>query len=164
MTRLKLVTLAILAIGVSALMATDSAAQDGAALVKQRQTEMGQMGKAFRAVKPILKGENANVMDAMPSAVTWHTNALKIVANFPPGTGRDAVPDSRAKPEVWSKRSEFEAAAEKLAAEAEKLIAVTKTNEINAFRAQFKLFGQSCGGCHKGPKKEGGKFRFPKQE
>jgi cytochrome c556 len=144
MTRLKLVTLAILAIGVSALMATDLAAQDGAALVKQRQTEMGQMGKAFRAVKPI--------------------NALKIVANFPPDTGRDAVPDSRAKPEVWSKRSEFEAAAEKMVAEADKLVAVTKANEINAFRAQFKLFGQSCGGCHKGPKKEGGKFRFPKQE
>jgi cytochrome c556 len=164
MTRLKLVTLVIFAVGVSALMTTDLAAQDGAALVKQRQTEMGQMGKAFRAVKPILKGENANVMDAMPSAVTWHTNALKIVANFPPDTGRDAVPDSRAKPEVWSKRSDFEAAAEKLVAEAEKLVAVTKVNEINAFRAQFKLFAQACSGCHKGPKKEGGKFRFPKQE
>lgn len=164
MTRLKLVTLAIFAVGISALLTTDLAAQDGAALVKQRQTEMKQMGKAFGAVKPILKGENTNVMDAMPSAVTWHTNALKIVANFPPGTGRDAVPDSRAKPEVWSKRSEFEAAAKKMVAEAEKLVAATKTNDINAFRTQFKEFGQSCGGCHKGPRKEGGKFRFPKQE
>ena len=145
-------------------MATNLAAQDGAALVKQRQTEMGQMGKAFRAVKPILKGENANVMDAMVSAVTWHTNAQKIVANFPPGTGHDAVPDSRAKPDVWSKRSEFESAAAKLVAEAEKLIAATKANDINGFREQFKAFGQACGGCHKGPKKEGGKFRFPKPE
>ncbi len=44
MTRLKLATLAIFAAGVSALMATELAALEGAALVKQRQTEMGQMG------------------------------------------------------------------------------------------------------------------------
>ncbi len=162
MTRFKLVTLAIFAAGVSALMTTDLAALEGAALVKERQAEMGQMGKAFPAAIPILKGENTNVMDAMPSAMTWQTNAKKIVANFPSGTGRDAVPDSRAKPEVWSKRSEFEAAAAKLATEAEKLVAATKTNDIDIFRTQFKEFGQACGGCHKGPKKEGGKFRFPK--
>jgi cytochrome c556 len=149
--------------GVSALMATDLAALEGAELVKQRQTEMGQMGKAFKVAIPILKGENPNVMDAMASVETWHTNAKKIAANFPPGTGRDAVPGSRAKPEVWSKRSEFEAAAAKLVATAEKLIAATKTNDINIFRTEFKEFGQACGGCHKGPGKEGGKFRFPKQ-
>ncbi len=92
MTRLKLVTLAIFAVGVSALMTTDLAALAGAALVKERQTEMKQMGKAFKAVIPILKGENTNVIDAMPSAETWHRNAKKIAANFPPGTGREAVP------------------------------------------------------------------------
>ena len=59
---MKLVTLAIFAVGVSALMATDLAALDGTAWVKQRQTEMGRMGQASRAVKPILKGENANVL------------------------------------------------------------------------------------------------------
>ncbi len=75
MTRFKLVTLAIFAAGVSALMTTDLAALEGAALVKERRTEMGQMGKAFRPVIPILKGENPNVMDAMASAVTWHRNA-----------------------------------------------------------------------------------------
>ncbi len=163
MTRLKLVTLAIFAVGVSALMTTDLAALEGAALVKERQTEMKQMGKAFKVAIPILKGENPNVMDAMPSVETWHTNAKKIAANFPPGTGRDDVEGSRAKPEIWSKRSEFEAAAAQLAATAKKLIAAAETNDINIFRTEFKEFGQACGGCHKGPEKEGGKFRFPKQ-
>lgn len=102
-------------------------------------------------------------MDAMASAVTWHRNAQKIVANFPAGTGRGDVEGSRAKPEIWSKRAEFEAAAAKLAATAEKLITAIKTNDINVFRTEFKEFGQACGGCHKGPRKEGGKFRFPKQ-
>ena len=150
-------------VGVATVMVGSLAAQDGAALVEQRQKEMGQMGKAFGAVKPILKGENPNVTDAVASAEIWHTNAKKIVANFPAGTGRDAVSDTRAKPEIWSKRSEFEAAAEKLVAESEKLIAAAMTNDIDAFRAQFKPFGQACGGCHEGPKKEGGKFRFAKQ-
>ncbi len=162
MRRLKLVTIAIFAVGVSALLAGNLAAQDSAAMVKQRQTEMGQMGKAYLAVMPIIKGENPNVMDAMASAERWQTNAKNIVANFPPGTGRDAVPDTRAKPDIWSKRSEFEAAAAKLVAESGKLVTVTKTNDIDAFRTQFKAFVQACRGCHEGPKKEGGKFRFPK--
>ena len=79
---MKLVTLAIFAVGVSALMATDLAALDGTAWVKQRQTEMGRMGQASRAVKPILKGENANVMDAMASTVT-SVDAKINGANFP---------------------------------------------------------------------------------
>ena len=159
----KYVMAGILAATMAVAVAGSLAAQDGATLVKQRQDLMGQMGKAYGPMIPIVKGKNPNVSDAVTSATTINTLAKKIVASFPAGTGRDAVPQTRAKPEVWSERTEFEAAAEKLVQETAKLIDAAKSNDINAFRAQFKAFGGACGGCHKGPKKEGGKFRFAKQ-
>jgi cytochrome c556 len=154
---------AVAVVVVATGMVGDLAAQDGAALVKERQKQMGQMGKSFRPVMPIVKGENSKLSDALPSAETWHTNARKVIANFPAGTGRDAVPDTRAKPDVWSNRSKFESAAEKLVIESGKLLAAVKDNDIDAFRAQFKEFGKACGGCHEGKGKEGGEFRFAKQ-
>lgn len=162
MTVIGRVSAAILSAGMIVVFAEDAFAQN-VALVKERQELMGQMGKAFGSVKPILKGENPNVIDAVTSAETWHTNAKKILASFPVGTDRDSVEGSRAKPEIWTKRAEFDAAANTLVAESAKLIEAAKSNDINAFRAQFKPFVQACGGCHKGPRKEGGKFRFPKE-
>lgn len=162
MPALRQVLATIFAAGMIAAIAGDAVAQNEA-LIKARQELMRQMGKAFGPVMPILKGENPNVTDAVASAMTWNTNAKKILASFPAGTDRDSVAGSRAKPEIWTMRAEFEAAANKLAAESAKLIEAAKSNDINAFRAQFKPFGQACGGCHKGLPKEGGKFRFPKQ-
>ena len=92
-------------------------------------------------------------------AVSPHTDQ---VTKFPPGTDRDAVASSRAKPEIWTQWAAFEAAANKLAEESGKLIDAAKSNDSKVFRAQIKAFGQACNGCHKGPTKEGGKFRFPK--
>jgi cytochrome c556 len=151
----------IIAVGLAAAIADDVSAQlQGAALVKQRRQEMGQMGKAFGPLVQIVKGENENYDDALASAEIMNANAKKIMANFPAGSGRDAVPDSRAKPEVWTKRTEFEAAATKLVEESEKLIVAAKSKDVETFRTQFKAYASACGACHDGPKKSGGKFRF----
>lgn len=86
----------------------------------------------------------------------------KIVALFPTGTGREANPDTRAKPEIWSQRAEFDAAAKTLADEAEKLAVAAATKNLDAIRAQVGPTGQACGGCHGGPATSGGKFRIEK--
>ena len=163
MTGLKYVTLGILATAMAVAMSGNLAAQDRAALVKERIDIMRQMGKAFRPVMPIVKGESSKVEDALSSAMTWNRLASNLLAKFPAGTGRDAVPESRAKPEVWSNRAEFEAAAKRFMDESGKLVAAAKANDVEAFRAQFKAFGSACGGCHKGKGKAGGKFRFAKE-
>lgn len=164
MTVLKQVLAAVFAAGMIAAIAGDvvAGAKDEA-LVKQRQGLMGQMGKAFGPVIPILKGENPNLADAIPSTITWQTKAKQILASFPAGTDRDSVAGSRAKPEIWTDWATFEAAANKLAEESGKLVEAAKSNDIAAFRAQFKPFVKSCNGCHKGPTKQGGRFRFPKE-
>ena len=164
MRRSTLVLTGILASTMVTLMAGDLASQtQEAALVEQRRGEMKEMGRAFKAFMPIIKGENPNVADAVASAEIVNTNAKKILANFPAGTGRDAVPETRAKPEVWSKRTDFEAANMKLIEESGRLVEAAKTNDIDVFQTQFKAFVASCGGCHDGPGKSGGKFRFEKQ-
>ncbi len=154
----------IVAVGMAAVLAGGVMAQtQGAELVKQRKTEMGQMGKAFGPLIAIVKGESEDFAAALESAKTMNTNAKRIVANFPARTGREAVPQSRAKPEIWTKRVEFEAAAAKLVEESEKLIGAVNSKDIQTFRTQFKASGAACGACHKGPKKSGGKFRFEEE-
>jgi len=153
----------VLAAGMAMAMAGGSASQTPEEVVKARQDAMGQMGKTFGVIVPIVKGENPNVTDAVPAATTVNDIAKKLKAVFPAGTGRDIVPKSRAKPEVWSKRAEFEAAADKLVAESAKLVDAAKTGNIDTFRAQFKVYVGACGGCHDGPKKDGGKFRYAEQ-
>ena len=159
----KTVLAGFVAILMTFVTTSDLAAQSQTStLVKYRQSVMEQMGKTFGVFIPILKGKNQNVGDAVVAAATVNTLAKQITAIFPKGSGRDAVPESRAKSEVWSKRMEFEAAAARLVQESGKLIDAARTNHIQSFRAQFKAFATSCGGCHSGKPAKGGKFRFAK--
>lgn len=157
---LVLASVAFLLAGTSLVASADSNVD---AIVKERQDLMKKMGGTFKIIVPVVKEENTNIADAVPAAQTVNDLAKKIVTMFPPGSGRDATPETRAKPEVWSKRPEFEAAAEKLVEESAKLVEVAKTNDIEALRAQFKVYAAACGGCHEGPSKSGGKFRHEKE-
>lgn len=164
MSRARLVLVGLIATAAAMFAVDELAAQaDKAALVKARQDEMSQMNSAFGPLGRVVRGESQNMADAVASAETMSANAKKIVGNFPSGTGREAVPDTRAKPEIWSRRAEFEAAAAKLAEESDKLLAAAKSNDVAALRAQFGPFGQACGGCHEGPVRSGGTFRFERQ-
>ncbi len=143
--------------------AGDLVAQDGAALVQQRQDLMREMGGSFGPMVAVLKGESSDFAAAAASAGVIHTNSGKIAELFPEGTGQDVISQSRAKPEVWSQRAEFEANAQKLAEESAKLVAVAQTADAQAYATQFQALGKACGGCHSGKFAEGGKFRFAKQ-
>ena len=159
----KIVLAGFVAILMALVVTSDVASQSQtSALVKHRQSMMKQMGDTAGVLFPIFKGQKNNFGDAVVAAATVFTLAKQITSVFPPGSGRDAAPGSRAKPEVWSKRAEFEAAAVRLVQESGKLIDAAKSNQIETFRTQFKAFGAACGECHSGREDKGGKFRFPK--
>ncbi len=163
MSRASFVWVGLIAASVTAFAASQLAAQaDKTALVKDRQETMFRMAQAFGPLGRVIRGESQNVADAVASAEVFSANSKKIVAIFPAGTGRDAVPETRAKPEVWSRRAEFEAAATKLVEESDKLLATAKSNDVAAIRGQFGPFATACGGCHEGPEKSGGTFRYEK--
>lgn len=68
--------------------------------------------------------------------------------------GTDKVGNTRALPEVWSKRADFDAAAKKMQDEMVKLQAATKTGNLDQIKAAFGETGKSCKGCHDNFRKE----------
>jgi cytochrome c556 len=71
---------------------------------------------------------------------------MHISALFPQGSLTDK---SKAKPEVWQKWAEFEAAAKNMVTWSEKLRDTAKTKDAAATEAVVKDFGRmACGTCH----------------
>jgi cytochrome c556 len=72
-------------------------------------------------------------------------------AGFVDGT---STGDTKAKPEIWSNRAKFDAAATKMQEEAAKLNAAAKTGNLDAIKAAFGSTGQACKACHDDFRKE----------
>lgn len=145
----------------AALIATgySSAQMD---VVKERQDLMRVQGKSFGPLVAVLKGESSDLAAAAAAAQAMHDAAVKAATLFPAGTAKGEAEGSRAKPEVWSDSAEFKAASDKLAEETMKLVTAANSGDVDAFKAQFQMAAQACGGCHEGKGSAGGKFRFPK--
>ena len=67
---------------------------------------------------------------------------------FGEGSDKDTVKDTRAKPEIWSKRADFDAKMDKMVSEAGKLPAVVKAGDMATFRKQVDDVGAACKACH----------------
>ena len=62
------------------------------------------------------------------------------------GEGTDK--DTRAKPEIWKNRADFDAKMDKMTSEAAKLPAVVKAGDMAAFRKQVHDVDEACKACH----------------
>ena len=80
------------------------------------------------------------------NAETIALNAMHIPLLFPPGS----IPEkSRAKPAIWQRWAEFEAAAKNLQVQAEQLRHAARAKNAAAVQEQVKTFPkQACGTCH----------------
>lgn len=114
----------------------------------------------YRDMSQVARGENTDLSVVVTKA-SGAVDALKKFATlFPPGSGREAVPTTRAKPEIWTQRAEFDKAVQTLIAETTALGEAAKSGKADAVKAQWAKVAEACGACHGGPKKSGGKFRF----
>jgi cytochrome c556 len=113
-------------------------------LVEERQQLMKDHGAAWKHVQDQLKaGTLAGVAD---DAQKMSDNAKKIPALFPEGSMTEK---SKAKPEIWQKKAEFDAAAKNFGDQADKLKAAALTNNMDNVQAVAKDFGRNaCGTCH----------------
>lgn len=151
-------------LGGSLLVAGNLAAQtDLTEAVERRQELMKTMGGTFRTTLPVFRGESTDLAAAGEAAQTGHDAIAEAITLFVEGTARGEVEGSRAKPEIWTEREDFEAAANALMDAFANLAAAADTGDIDQFKAAFQPLGRACGGCHEGPREEGGKFRFPEQ-
>jgi len=62
------------------------------------------------------------------------------------GEGTDK--DTRAKPEIWKNRADFDAKMDKMVGEAGKLPAVARSGDAAALKKQVNDVGEDCKACH----------------
>ncbi len=140
-------TLMVTAVGLLAVVAS------GCALMKkkpeeaiaERQELMKSQGAAWKAIQD--KAKAGDIAGVAPEAQKLVDTADKIPALFPEGSLGPTK--TAAKPEIWQKWAEFEAAAKNLKARSEKLRDTAKTGNAQATNAEIATFGrQACGTCH----------------
>ena len=120
--------------------------------VAERQAAMKAAKKAFKPLVGMVKGEVAFDAATVKANAKAIAEALKKAkANFPEGSDKG---ETRAKPEIWMMKDEFDALFDK---SIELAMAIEKAGDRNALgKAVMALGGEGCKACHK-------KFRMPKK-
>lgn len=124
-------------------------------VIADRQRLMKLNGASWKDIQD--KAKAGNIEAIAVNAETLALNADHIPAFFPQGS---LAEKSAAKPEIWQKWGEFEAAAKNMKVQAEKLRDAAKAKDATTTQAIVKDFGKSaCGTCHTPfrvpPKKQG---------
>jgi cytochrome c556 len=143
---------------------TSFAQTSPAQIVKERQDAMDKMWPGY------YKDIATTVRSASPDLTLVATKATQAIEHvketaklFPPGTGRDVVPTTRAKPEIWTQRADFEAALTALIDATNTIGDDAKKGDVEKVKSDWTNLAKACGACHGGPKKSGGKFRLEEE-
>jgi len=138
----------LLALGAAGCATTEQpvAQRPGATgdVVAERQRLMKLHGALWKDVQD--KAKAGNIEGIAVTAEAMALSAQRIPGVFPQGS---LTEKSKAKPEVWQKFPEFEAAAKKFETESVKLRDAAKTKNAVATNAVIKDFGRNaCATCH----------------
>ena len=114
-------------------------------IIAQRQAGYKHIGEIVDAMKKSVQGGTEVTGYAAPAKeiADW---GRKLVSLFPPGTEKGH--DTKARPEIWINRADFDAKAADMVVEADKLSTVAASGDKAAFEAQFKAMGGKCFACH----------------
>jgi len=137
--------IASLVIGIGAGCAGKSMSKAGSGdVVADRQRVMKLQGASWADIQA--KAKAGNIEGIAVNAETLALTAQQIPGLFPEGS---LTEKSKAKPEVWQKRAEFDAAAKNLETQAEKLRDAARAKNEQLTQDLVKDFGrQACGTCH----------------
>jgi cytochrome c556 len=137
--------IASLVIGIGAGCAGKSMSKAGSGdIVADRQRVMKLQGASWADIQA--KAKAGNIEGIAVNAETLALTAQQIPALFPEGS---LTEKSKAKPEVWQKWAEFQAASKNLETQAEKLRDASRAKNEQLTQDLVKDFGrQACGTCH----------------
>jgi cytochrome c556 len=141
------VTVTGLAVAMMGLAACASAQppMSAADAIEKRKALMKEQGAAWRNVQD--KAKAGQITAIVPDAEKLAQSAKMIPALFPEGSLDPAK--SAAKPEIWQKKGEFDAAAKNLETWSVRLKDAAATGNAEQTNAVVKDFGrQACGTCH----------------
>jgi len=113
-------------------------------VVFDRQRIMKVQGAMWTDIQNKFKAGNIEAI--APNAEVIAITALQIPTLFPEGS---LTEKSKAKPEVWQRRDEFDKAAKNLAVWSERLRDASKAKDEKAVADIMKDYGRvGCGSCH----------------
>jgi cytochrome c556 len=128
----------------AACASTQTASRSPGEYVEDRQKLMKAHGDAWKNVQDGAKAGNLQAVASNADAMA--NNAKQIPALFPEGSMTEK---SKAKPEIWQKKAEFDASAKKMEMESIKLRDTARTGNAQATNDMIKDFGRNtCGSCH----------------
>lgn len=115
-------------------------------LVKQRQAAMTLQGKYWGPLGAMAQGKLA--YDA--AVVTRNAAYLDALARMPWDGFNPNTKDIKtgALPAIYTDAGKFKESADHLQSEVSKLVAVSKSGDEGAVKAQLGAVGKACGGCH----------------
>ena len=142
--RQAVIHLTVVMASVGLLAACATASKSPAEYVEDRQKLMKAHGDAWKNVQDGAKAGNLQAVAS--NADVMANNAKQIPALFPEGSMTEK---SKAKPEIWQKKAEFDASAKKMEMESIKLRDTARTGNAQATNDMIKDFGRNtCGSCH----------------
>ena len=139
------VTAMVTGLAVVGMTALVSAQMSAGEAIEKRKALMKEQGAAWRSIQD--KAKAGQITAIVPDAEKLAATSGQIPALFPEGS---LDPEkSAAKPEIWQKKDEFNAAAKNLETWAVKLKDTAATGNAEQTQAVVKDFGrQACGTCH----------------
>lgn len=121
--------------------------------IKYRQSVMALQGAHFGRLGAMANGRVPfDAAAAQANADLVLTLSKLPFAAF--GEGTDKAAPTRAKPEIWTNRADFDAKAKTYQDEVVKLQAAVKTGNLEQIKAAFGTVGDTCKGCHDKYQKE----------
>ena len=134
-----------LAVAALALAAAGVARAEGPDVIKLRQAGQFLMLGDFTGINQVVaaKGDVKKLDKPSAAMARW---MQQFVTLFPPGS--DKGDNTKALPAIWTDRAGFQKASDHFILEANKLAALAKAGDTEAFAAQTKVVGRACGACH----------------
>jgi len=120
--------------------------------IKYRKAAFTVMGAHFGRIGAMASGRVPFDAAAVAANADIVATLSKLpYAGFTEGT---ASGETRAKPEIWTERVKFDAAAAKMQEEVGKLNVAAKSGNLDQIKLAFGAAGQSCKACHDNYRKE----------
>ena len=133
-----LLTLGVLAIGVTTVMAQNDP-------IATRKDAMKQVGRSNAEVGKISKGEAPFKLETVQAALKIMVESSKAMPALYPDTAKTGG-ETRALPKIWETKADFEASFEKFGKEA--AAASTKIVDEASFKAAYGEVLKNCDSCH----------------
>ena len=133
-----ILTLGVLAIGVTTTMAQSDP-------IATRKDTMKQIGRANGEVGKISKGEAPFKLETVQAALKTMVDASKTMPALYPDTAKTGG-ETRALPSIWEKKADFNASFEKFGKDA--AAASAKIVDEASFKAAYGDVLKNCDACH----------------